>query len=53
MLAGLTSYRTAKSSVVSPKFQPALNAAVFAATRSGFAANLRARNLSVDSYGRE
>jgi hypothetical protein len=53
ILAGLTSYRTAKSSVVSPKFQPALNAAMLALASVGRAANLRDRNSSVDSYGRE
>lgn len=39
--------------MVSPKFQPARNAATFAATSSGRAANLRSRKRSVDSYGRE
>jgi hypothetical protein len=53
IFAGFTSYRTPKSSVVSPKFQPALNAVMFAATSSGRAANLRSRNVSVEAYGRE
>src|SRR5262249_21644206 len=53
IFAGLTSYRTAKSSVVSPKFHPALNAAAFEAARSGLLANFFARKSRVDSYGRE
>src|SRR5690606_39377495 len=51
--AGATSYRTAKSSVVSPKFQPALNAAMLAAASSGREANFFSRNARVDSDGRE
>ena len=52
-MAGFTSYRTEKPSVVSPKFHPALKAAMLAATSSGRAANLRSRKVRVDSYGRE
>lgn len=50
--AGATSYETAKSSVVSPKFQPARKAAMLAAAMSGFLANFDFRNLSVPSVGR-
>lgn len=52
LVAGATSYETAKSSVVSPKFQPARNAAMLAAAISGFFANLVCRNFSVPSVGR-
>ncbi len=50
--AGFTSYDTEKSSVVSPKFQPALNAAMLAARMSGLAENFDSRNANVDSVGR-
>ena len=50
--AGATSYETAKSSVVSPKFQPARNAATLASAITGFPANLARRNFSVFSVGR-
>jgi hypothetical protein len=47
----LTSYWTAKSSVVSPKFQPALNAAMLASRISGFLANLVSRNARCPRSG--
>ena len=50
--AGLISYDTAKVSVVSPKFHPALNAAMLASRMSGFDANRVVRNRSVVSTGR-
>ena len=50
--AGLTSYETAKVSVVSPKFQPAWNAARFASRIAGLDANRFFKNTSVDSTGR-
>ena len=50
--AALTSYRTEKASVVSPKFQPAWNAARFAAMISGLLANLALRKDRVPSAGR-
>src|SRR5690606_35087691 len=50
--AGLTWYDTENASVVSPKFQPALNAAMFASRICGFFANFAARNDSVASVGR-
>ncbi|GAB2328759.1 hypothetical protein STREPTOSP366_39330 [Streptomyces variabilis] len=38
--------------MVSPKFQPARNAAMFAAAMSGFFTNFDRRNVSVPSVGR-
>ena len=50
--AGLISYWTANASVVSPKFQPALNAVTLASRMSGAFAKRRSRNASVGSVGR-
>ena len=50
--AGLTSYWTENTSVVSPKFQPARKAAMLAFMISGLLANLVSRNLTVPSDGR-
>ncbi len=50
--AGLTSYCTANASVVSPKFQPARNAAMFASRMSGTFANRALRKSIVVSIGR-
>src|SRR5260370_11249760 len=50
--AALTSYLTENASVVSPKFQPAPNAATFAAMVSGLLANLALRKDRVPSAGR-
>ncbi len=50
--AGLISYCTANDSVVSPKFQPARNASMFASRMSGALANRRSRNARVESVGR-
>ncbi len=50
--AGLTSYCTANASVVSPKFQPALNAATLASRMSGTLAKRRCRKPTVPSVGR-
>src|SRR6266567_865256 len=49
---GGTSYGLAKISVVSPKFQPALNAATFASRIGGFFLNLPSIHRSVTSVGR-
>ncbi len=51
-MAGFTSYRAGNASVVSPKFQPAWNAAMFAFMISGLVANLDRRKSSVPSCGR-
>jgi hypothetical protein len=48
----LISYWTAKASVVSPKFQPALNAVTLASRMSGTLANRFSRNEVVVSVGR-
>ena len=50
--AGLISYWTAKASVVSPKFQPDLNAVTFASRMSGALAKRFSRNEIVVSVGR-
>ena len=50
--AGLISYWTTNASVVSPKFQPALNAVTLASRMSGAFANRRSRNVIVGSVGR-
>ena len=50
--AGLISYCTTNASVVSPKYQPALNAVMFASRMSGALAKRRSRNEIVDSVGR-
>lgn len=50
--AGATSYETAKSSVVSPKFHPAWKAEMLASAMSGFLANFVRRNSTVPSVGR-
>ena len=50
--AGLTSYWTTNVSVVSPKFQPALNAVMLASRMSATLANRFSRNAIVVSVGR-
>src|SRR3546814_5029878 len=50
--AGLTSYWTMNVSVVSPKFQPILNALMLASLMSGTLANFFDRNAVVFSVGR-
>ncbi len=50
--AGLISYWTTNVSVVSPKFQPALNAVMFASRMSATFANRFDRNAMVESVGR-
>ena len=48
----MISYCTANASVVSPKFQPALNAVTLASRMSGALANRFSRNATVVSVGR-
>ena len=50
--AGLISYCTTNASVVSPKYQPALNAVMLASRMSAALAKRRSRNAIVDSVGR-
>ena len=50
--AGLISYWTAKDSVVSPKFQPDLNAVTLASRMSGALAKRFSRKAIVVSVGR-